>query len=335
MGVLGGPPFDSQCPSPPGMSREAWGHPRNSRPGGGHPCPGPGESSPLASCRQAGTLGLAVCPGHLGSSFCLRLYPALHSHAPTVPAAEALFCLKDSKCVSHAGELCLPCTLTGGHRGEATHGHSGPEQGTGHWAGRVPGGQGPWGTMGRASSGFSTDLHLRGHSGQRREGQTPGRGGPGGDLWEADGVLVKDLAAAGWVQSRRRQERPQPPGLESAQQGASPGGAPSLVCRWEVTEAQERGFQEAREPGGQQPRSTGGKVQSRGARARGRSCPELPGELPGGIPLRPPPGRPCNTPTPPLRGSLQVVQLCRPLQGSAQPWRPGPPRPPRGDASIP
>lgn len=73
------------------------------------------------------------------------------------------------------------------------------------------GGQGPrraraWGTTGGASSGFLTDLHLRGHSGQRRGGRTPGRGGSGCDPWEADGAYVTDLAVAGWVQSLRHQE---------------------------------------------------------------------------------------------------------------------------------
>lgn len=322
-------------PQPTRHVSRSLGPPQELPPRRRSPLPGARGEQPPCLLQTGWHPGVGCLPRAPGLLLLLTTLPCPASHAPTVPAAEALSCLKDSKCESHAGELCLPCTLTGGHRGEATHGHSGPGQGTGHWAGRVPGGQGPWGTMGRASSGFSTDLHLRGHSGQCRGGQTPGRGGPGGDLWEADGVLVKDLAAAGWVQSRRRQERPQPPGLESAQQGASPGGAPSLACRWEVTEAQERGFQEAREPGGQQPRSTGGKVQSRG-RGHGdgaaQSCQE---SCLGAIPLRPPPGRPCNTPTPPLRGSLQVVRLCRPLQGSAQPWRPGPPRPPRGDASIP
>ena len=222
MSVLGGPPFRLPMPQPTRHVSRSLGPPQELPPRRRSPLPRARGEQPLASCRQAGTLGLAVCPGHPGSLFCLRLYPAPHSHAPTVPAAEAFSCPKDSKRESHAGELCVPYTLTGGHRREATHGHSGPGQGTGHWAGRAPGGQGPWGTMGRASSGFSTDLHLRGHSGQCRGGQTPGRGGPGGDPWEADGVLVKDLAAAGWVQSRRRQEQPSPLSRVPLQEGPHP-----------------------------------------------------------------------------------------------------------------
>ena len=103
--------------------------------------PGARGEQPLASCRQADTLGLAVRPGHPGSLLCSQLYPALHGHAPTVPAAGTLSCPKDSKRASHAGELCVPCTLTRGHRGEATHGHSGLGQGTGPQEGKGPGAQ--------------------------------------------------------------------------------------------------------------------------------------------------------------------------------------------------
>lgn len=220
MAVLGDPLSTRNAPAHRACPKKPGGQPRNSHPRGGHPCREPGENSPLASCRQADTLGLAVYPGtQAPCSAQSSTLPCTAMLSPPSQLLKPFLAPRTASVQAMLGSCACLCTDQGTQR----RGHPRPR--CTRAGGQGPRRQGPWGTMGRASSGVLNRLASQGVTlAQRRGGQTPGReAGLGRPVGGRRGVM-KDLAAAGWVQSRRRQERPQPPGLESAEQGASPGG---------------------------------------------------------------------------------------------------------------
>lgn len=183
-------------PGPPDKSREALGHPRNSQPGRGRPCPGSRESRPLTS-RQAGTLGMTVCPGRPPVLAFLtgspppapRPAPKIAMRLPSIAHAHVCQDGEQRRGAVQGGASC-PCGVYRPRvtQGEATHSLWGPGCGGGvavaralapkaqptcegpeapSGAGRAgaPGGQGqttgPWGARQvRSSSRSWTDLHF-------------------------------------------------------------------------------------------------------------------------------------------------------------------------------